>query len=148
MRSSGFTLIELLVVLTVMALLTSLAAPLFNRALPGLEIRSAARVFAEDLKLARDRALRTKRPSFVEIDVEQRSYRQGEDGPLTDFPEGSDVTLTVADRERVDNSRGRIRFFPDGTATGGKIVIRRDNNTIALEVDWFDGRTRQIDDPG
>jgi general secretion pathway protein H len=145
MRADGFTLIELLVVLTIMALLTSLAAPLLNRALPGLEIRSAARAFADDLKVARDRALRTKRSSFVEIDVDQRNYRQGEDGPLIEFPDGSNVTLTVADRERVDDSRGRIRFFPDGTATGGKVVIQRGKNAIALEVDWFDGRTRQID---
>lgn len=146
-RSDGFTLIELLVVLTVIALLTSLASPLFQRALPGLEFRAAARDLVADLRNARGQALRSKRTSFVEIDVSARSYKVGEDGPLGTLPEAAELTLTVAARERLDEGRGRIRFFPDGTASGGKLVMRRGQNAIALEVDWFDGRTRQIEDP-
>ena len=38
----GFTLIELLVVLTVIALLATLATPMIQRTVPGVELKTAA----------------------------------------------------------------------------------------------------------
>ena len=35
---------------------------------------------------------------------------------------------------------GGIRFFPDGTSTGGGIEIVRKNRRFLITVDWLTGR--------
>jgi general secretion pathway protein H len=50
------------------------------------------------------------------------------------------LTLLTARREQIDETQGRIRFFPDGTSTGGAVRLRREARAYEVAVDWFDGR--------
>ena len=50
------------------------------------------------------------------------------------------LTLLTARREQIDETRGNIRFFPDGTSTGGAVRLLRDDRAYEVAVDWFDGR--------
>ena len=140
MDRRGFTLIELLVVLTIMALFVSLAAPAMTGAVPGFELKAAVSDLGTALRRSRSEALRTNRSTFVEVDVRKPGYRVGDDGGVVAFPPGTQITLTIAKRERSGQGRGRIRFFPDGTATGARLVIAGAGKIIEMEVDWFDGR--------
>jgi type II secretion system protein H len=70
--SRGFTLIELMVVLAVLALLLTVAVPFFPKALPGAEIKGAARELAAGLRTARSRAITLNREVGFTLDVEGR----------------------------------------------------------------------------
>jgi len=47
--------------------------------------------------------------------------------------------LTVAG-ERLDAGVGDIRFNPDGSSTGGRIVLADPPRRVAVGVDWLTGR--------
>ncbi len=136
----GFTLIELLVVLTVIALLATLATPMIQRAVPGVEIKTAAEGLRSELRLARSAAIRDNRETWLSIDVETGAYRRNSAARVRTVPPAIRLTLLTARREQIDATQGRIRFFPDGTSTGGAVRLRRDARSYEVAVDWFDGR--------
>ena len=136
----GFTLIELLVVLTLIALLAALATPMIQRAVPGVELRTAAEGIRTELRLARSAAIRDNRETWLSIDVETGAYQRGGAARVNAVPPAIGLTLLTARREQIDESEGRIRFFPDGTSTGGIVRLVREARGYEVAVDWFDGR--------
>ena len=136
----GFTLIELLVVLTVIALLATLATPMIQRAVPGVEIKTAAEGLRTELRLARSAAIRDNRETWLLIDVETGAYQRDGTARTHAVAPAIRLTLLTARREQIDETQGRIRFFPDGTSTGGAVRLRRDARAYEVAVDWFDGR--------
>jgi general secretion pathway protein H len=136
----GFTLIELLVVLTVIALVATLATPMIQRSVPGIELQTAAEELRTELRLARSAAIRDNRETWLLIDVETGAYRRGGTRRGHSVPPTIGLTLLTARRELIDEAQGRIRFFPDGTSTGGAVRLVRDSRVHEVAVDWFDGR--------
>ena len=136
----GFTLIELLVVLTVIALIATMATPMIQRTVPGFELKTAAEGLRTELRLARSAAIRDNRETWLLVDVDLGTYQR--DGTARDqaIPPAIQLTLLTARREQIDETQGRIRFFPDGTSTGGIVRLLRDERTYEVAVDWFDGR--------
>ena len=110
----GFTLVELLVVLLILGVLLALAPPVFNRALPGLELRAAAREVAATLREARGRAIRANREAAVAFDLAEGVYRLEGKAGIHSFKRTCELTLVVGASERLGDDGGRIRFFPDG----------------------------------
>jgi general secretion pathway protein H len=135
----GFTLIELLVVLLIMGALITLAPAAFHRIAPGLEMKAAAREVAGLLREARGQAIRDNRETTVLIDTEQKVYRLGKGARGHKLSAGLDVSLVTAVSEQLDHARGRIRFFPDGTSTGGRVTLSRDDRKFDITVDWLTG---------
>jgi len=43
-------------------------------------------------------------------------------------------------QESPNDDTGGIRFFPDGSSTGGRISVARGQRTLVVEVDWLLGR--------
>ncbi len=135
----GFTLIELLVVLLIMGALMTLAPAAFHRIVPGFEMKAAAREVAGLLREARGLAIRDNRETTVIVDTEQNVYRLGRDARGHELSARLQVSLVTAASERLDNTRGRIRFFPDGTSTGGRVTLSRDDRKFDITVDWLTG---------
>ena len=156
----GFTLVELLVVLLIISVLLVAAPIAFDRILPGLELKADARDFANLMREARLRAIRDNDEVTVVIDVAQRVYWLGEagtpgqsptpspnpspnpSGPRGAFSEGVSVTLRTAESEQIGEDIGRIRFFPDGTSTGGGVLLERRGREYGVVVDWLYGHVR------
>jgi general secretion pathway protein H len=136
----GFTLIELLVVLLIMGALITLAPAAFHRIMPGLEMKTAAREVAGVLREARGLAIRDNRETAVIVDTERKVYRLGQ-GTARDHEVSAalQLSLVTAVSEQLDPARGRIRFFPDGTSTGGRVTISRDDRKFDITVDWLTG---------
>ena len=49
------------------------------------------------------------------------------------------------DGERQSATLGDIRFNPDGSSTGGRIVLADGSRKIAVGVDWLTGRVTVAD---
>ena len=133
-KDTGLTLLELLVVISVMALIAV--------ALPSVLARPAAhgdtvRAVLADLRAARAEAVFAGTPVDMVLDIDRRRYGKG----LADrnLPEGTEMTVTTA-REITGPGRAPvIRFFPDGSASGGRIGVATGAQSDVIEVRWLTG---------
>ncbi len=72
--TKGFTLIELLMVIIVLAVTLTLVGFTFNRYLERTSAKRAAELFGQDLKAARNTALRSKQRVVVDFDETRLGY--------------------------------------------------------------------------
>jgi general secretion pathway protein H len=56
------------------------------------------------------------------------------------------VSLYTAQSETVDETAGRIRFFPDGSATGGQVTLRGGAVQRKVDVNWLTGEVKIRED--
>jgi general secretion pathway protein H len=141
-RSKGFTLIEVLVVMTIMALLMA-GVPRMIAALPGAQLRAAADDMADRLKGLHDEALRRGATLALTFDLGARSFHISTDPVMHKLAEAVDqVELKTPTALRPNQTAG-IRFFADGTATPGTILLRHGQRSASITVDWLTGRVRR-----
>jgi general secretion pathway protein H len=138
----GFTLLELLVVLGVLALALAVVSPSLGRARLGVLARSTAYELAANLRASRAAARATSIEHALTIDLSQRLYwAEGVVGrrPL---PPGVVMEVAVPQSERIAGAVSRIRFFPDGSASGARLVLHDERSTMRITVDWLTGDVR------
>jgi len=58
------------------------------------------------------------------------------------------VRLATAAEEQESPRIGRIRFYPDGSASGGGVLLSRDGERLAVLVDWLTGTVEVHRDVG
>ena len=135
----GVTLLELMVVIVLLALIVTLAAsvPPPGR-LPG-EFRAAARALAAALREARSDAMAQSREVIFAIDVAHGAYRVDGGGEVALPPDVNLIVDAVRD-EKTGAATGGIRFFPDGTSSGGRITLRHAHGAETVTVHWLTGR--------
>jgi general secretion pathway protein H len=134
--AEGFTLAEMLVVLALFALMVSVSLPLVSRS---SHIRREAQLIAAMLKSARLHAISRNVETTFEADMPNKKLAaSGVNEPLK-LAANTKLTMTTA-REEAESERGRIRFFPDGTSTGGNLILMDGHHRIAIKVHWLTGR--------
>lgn len=144
-RQQGFTLLELLVVLLIMGLMLTLAPPVFERVMPGVGLKSAAREIAGGLREARGVAIRDNRDIALIVDTEKKAFSLAGDPRVHELDPDLAVRLTTAASERTGETAAGIRFFPDGTSTGGRVSLSRNERTYHVVVDWLTGRIEIVE---
>lgn len=146
--SRGFTLLELLVVLAIMGLLLGLAAPRFHNIVPGFELQSSTRELAAALRETRSRALERGEPALLVVDLAGRRYGLGGSTQSKELPRDIVLeALTAADDISEETRRAGFRFFPDGSATGGRITLSRGEQEYRIDIDWLTGRVSILEGP-
>lgn len=121
----GFTLVEMLVALAVMALLAAVALPQLQTALPSMKARRDAAQAVARLHTARDRALASGEVVAVE------------------FSDMGAVFTPVGTAR--PSEKAVVRFFPDGSVTGGALVIGEGGAAHLIRLHPLTGSVR-LDD--
>lgn len=140
----GVTLFELLLVLSILALVTAVTVPMLVRS-PTAELRAHAQAIAAGLRSTRDVALTYNRPTAFVVDVKARQVAMGQGRPPYQLPKSIDLVLYTARSELRRESIGAIRFFPDGSSTGGRITLKTERRHYLVDVEWLTGRIRILD---
>jgi general secretion pathway protein H len=135
----GFTLIELVVVLAIVALVLALAMPQLGRRPGRLELVSSAHEVAASLRLTRSRAIAENQPRSFVADTRSAAFGPAGQGSLRALPRGIGLLLYTTEDQAVADSIGTIRFFPDGSSTGGGIALVQGELKYQVLVDWLTG---------
>jgi general secretion pathway protein H len=140
-HSAGFTLIEMLVVLAILALGAALALPALRPPPDDLRLEAAARTVASALRLSRTWAIAANADVVLTIDADRRLLESSAVSATRIDPEIS-VDMILAAPERRGRSAGAIRFFADGTSSGGDIVLTLGARRARILVNWLTGQAR------
>lgn len=140
-QACGFTLLEILLVLAVMAIGAALTLPALVRP-SGTELRTATGSVAAGLRRARDAAVSTQHPATLSVDLAARQFRVSGEAGYRQLPPRIALSLFTARSQREDERRGRIRFFPDGSSTGGRVTLSSGERRYHVDVDWLTGQVR------
>jgi general secretion pathway protein H len=144
-RGAGFTMLELMVVLVLMVLVYAIVVPKISSVLPGTELKSAARELAAGLRKARSQAVTHKTEAALTLDVEQHQFEISGDTHNYTLPAKLDISLYTAQSELLQDKVGAIRFYPDGSSTGGRITVSLGERKYQVDVDWLTGQVKILD---
>jgi general secretion pathway protein H len=141
----AFTLLELLVVIALASLMLVLVPPLFSGAVQSTEVKAVARELAATLKKVRGRAIASQDEAVLTLDLTHKRYSTNAGKPAKKLPDRLHLSLFTARSEQISGQIGSIRFYPDGSATGGRITVTGGTRSLYVDVDWLTGKVT-IDD--
>lgn len=136
----GFTLLELLVVLAIAASIAALVMPTLSSAITFFELKSGARQLASTLQAARGRAISLDDEVAVIVDVQKRMYRTTGTSEVRPVSADLALKLETSGSEVLNDQVGAIRFFPDGSSTGGRLTLAAGGRKYIVSVNWLTGR--------
>lgn len=142
MAARGSTLFELLVVLAIIGLVLAVMPGFLVRDNDRVELDAAARTLAAGLREARSEAVLRNRIQTFALDVEGRRFRITSGRPLRQLDKKLELGFLTARAGLLSASAGTIRFFPDGSSTGGRIRLARGGLGTEVRVDWLTGEVR------
>jgi general secretion pathway protein H len=134
----------LLVVLTIIALVM-VAVPRIVAGVPSIRLRTAADDMVATLRELHQQAIHRGETMELILDPAARAYRISTNPTPYRLPEivaelGFNPTALVP-----SGSNTSIRFFADGSATGGTMLFKNGERLAAIRVDWLTGRVRRDD---
>ncbi len=138
--AAGFSLVELLVVLVLAGLLVSLVGGSVIRNLDAVKIRRAGKELMTALRYTRGQAVVARAEKTLNVNVEEKSYQAPGRDPVK-LPDGVDVTLKTALFD-LENSVGKVRFFPDGSSTGAQLTLTAGRRDWVITVAWLTGEIK------
>ncbi|WP_316228461.1 GspH/FimT family pseudopilin [Bradyrhizobium sp. SZCCHNR1039] len=139
--TAGFTLLEMLVVLGIIALVVTMAMPLLSSSSDTLRLETASSEITAALRATRAAAIVQNTVMTLKLDVDHRTFGSAV-VPKRSFAPTIDAKLTYAAATRSASSEGGFQFFPDGSSTGGDLVLVSNGKQVRLCVDWLTGMVR------
>ena len=135
----GFTVLELLVVLTVMGLFVVAVPQVFSIVRPGARAQAAALQLANDLRQARNAAIMGNRGVRLDVDLATGGYFVRPGQRQRELPRGA-ILQFRGPRTETNGKVAAIRFYSDGSSTGGEIGLSYERQQRTVAVHWLNGR--------
>ena len=145
MRERGFSLLELVVVLVIAGVAFSLVLAFSGKGASAADLKASARAVASGLRAAQSTAMSTRREALLTLDVDTREFQFTGDTRTHRLPEGIDMKLFTAQSEVESAKKGSIRFYADGSSTGGRVTVASGERKYLVDVDWLTGRVTITD---
>ncbi len=118
----GFTLIEIIVTMVIVGMAMALVAPAINSGSRARDVRSAVREVTGAMRSLQTEAVRTGQPQSLMVFVEENRIEL--EGFSREVTIGDAAALRqVAGGERDSFGLARVRFFPNGSTSGLRLLI-------------------------
>lgn len=141
-RSHGFTLLEVLIVLILGGFLMGVVATSLAE---GPILRKASREVTASLRHARAQAIMRQQPTVWKMHInDKRFWVEGGAGDAGDTTRTLNAAITAkintTSSEVNSAEQGGIRFYPDGSSSGGSVELTHNQQTYKINVEWVTGR--------
>jgi len=140
LKQQGFTLIELIVVLVITVIGFAAIAINLSSGNAATEVSAAAREVVSALRYARGQALLSHHDVTVTFDLNENTYTLSSRSEVYAIPEGISVSVVTAESELTGREQGNMRFFPDGSCTGGRVTLEKGNVVRQIDLNWLTGQ--------
>jgi type II secretion system protein H len=132
-KDAGITLLEMLVVVTLVGLLAAVTAPAVGSGIETVKLRSSAERLASTMRLARERAVRTRHYQQVTVDPQTRRVElrdlEGDYARAWEIPE----TIAVQLKQPLF-----LQFAPDGGVPELHVELQNSRRRmVSVEMDAF-----------
>jgi len=134
---SGFSLIELMVTMALATTMLALVPPLLGQGGERARLDHDRRGLIDQFRLARSEAIAGDHEISIGFDLAHRRYGIGKPDQTIDAGVSVALETPLADS-------AEIRFYADGSASGGTIRLVNRSGSVALEVDWLTGGVAQL----
>lgn len=139
-QAQGFTLIELTVVLLIVVLGFSVIGSNISSGNQSSQLKALTRDLASALRYARGQALISHDEIIVAINLAENTYQVSNRDKVYHFSDEIEVTLVIAQDEFKDDEVGQLRFYADGSSSGGRITIEWGALVNIIDVNWLSGK--------
>ncbi|TCI07477.1 type II secretion system protein GspH [Dyella soli] len=140
----GFTLLEMLAVILLIGIAAAAVAVSVTQGLASARVRAASGELAAALRATRTQAIVHEDERSFDVDTRANTYRASGGEPVR-LPAGMRIGITSAKEDQVNVTTGRIRFFADGSSTGGHITLQRERRQWRVNVSWLTGAVSVAD---
>jgi general secretion pathway protein H len=137
-RSAGFTLIEMMAVIVLLAIAMTAVTFSFSKSLQSARVRGASRDLVAALRYTRGQAIVKGEQEVLNLDLDSNAYTAPGKGSVK-LPKDMTLRLTTAETEQTSANAGGIRFFADGSSTGGHISVFQGQREWRINVAWLTG---------
>ncbi len=141
--AAGFTLIDMLVVLSIVALALALVVPAISKSMVE-SVHDVARDVQISLRQTRAKAVSGQQSRLFWVNTQDNSYVNHK-GKTKSFSSVISMRVKVATTE-IDGAKAGVRFFPDGSSTGGQLTVYDAGAAVSVNIDWLTGRVSVIDE--
>ena len=143
-RARGFTLLEMLAVILLIGIAAAAVSISVTQGLASARINAASSELAAALRATRAQAIVRGQEEHFDVDTRADTYRNVKQQDVR-LPKGLRLSITSAKEDQPNDHTGRIRFFPDGSSTGGRITLQSGKRQWHVNVSWLTGEVRVVD---
>jgi general secretion pathway protein H len=143
-RPRGFTLFEMLAVIILIGMIVAAVSIPLSQGLAIARVSAASGELAAALRWTRAQAIVHGQDQALEVDTAQATYLPPGKSRIR-LPKGMSLSLVSAKEDSVNADTGRIRFFPDGSSTGGRVTLKRGNREWHVNVAWLTGAVSVVE---
>lgn len=143
--NQGFTLLELIVVLVIVVLGFAAIATNISSGNETTQLKAAARDIVSALRYARGQALISHDETTLTFDLTENTYTVSSRDKVYDIAETIDVTVVTGQDEISGDGLASIRFFADGSSTGGRITLELNKAAWQIDINWLTGQVELND---
>lgn len=136
--SKGFTLLEMLVVILLIGIAAAAVSVSVSQGLTSARVNAASGEMAAALRATRAQAIVQGKEQTFAVDTRDNTYTPA-GGKEVRLPQGMTLGITSAAEDQVGSHTGRIRFFPDGSSTGGHVTLKLQQRQWLVNVSWLTG---------
>jgi general secretion pathway protein H len=141
-KQAGFTLVEMLVVLALIAFAMTISLPYATKSGDVRQLEAMTSTIIAELRLTKAMAIAQNRRASLTFDLKNRKINSL---PTIIIPPKVKVDLLTVQGQTQSNLMS-FDFYPDGAASGGKIILAIEGNTREIDVNWLTGAVVQGSD--
>lgn len=140
-NQKAFSLLEVLVVMGLLAVIAGFVSSSMYDSLKKAKINAVSKDLMSALRYTRGQAVIKHEQQVITFNVEDKTYKAPKKKSIQ-IPDEIDINIFTASSDIVNDKIGSIRFFSDGSSTGGWVKLTYGEKIWKINVNWLTGEIR------
>jgi len=141
---TGFSLLEILIVMVFIAVIAGFITTSMTKSLKKTKIRAVSKNLVSALRYTRGQAIVKHAQKTITFNVKEKFYKAPRKKTVH-IPDEVEIYVYTAESDIANESTGSIRFFSDGSSTGGWVKLVYGKKIWKINVNWLTGEISMVE---